>query len=117
MQRWLEDFEMKHIDFMRSIKSFHTMHLTWETLANRAKEPGKVAFARRQSKLYLRLHEDARKRFGEVAETRFRCLSEDNLVEVLKEFRHAELGWFEEATRNQHNIVSPPPEIRSIKLC
>lgn len=99
MQRWLEDFEMKHIDFMRSIKSFHTMHETWNALANHAKDPGKAAFAKRQSKLYLRLHEDTRKRFEEVAEPRFRELSEENLVETLMEFRNVELSWFEEAIR------------------
>lgn len=96
LQRWLEEFEMKHIDFMRSIKSFATMHLNWNELASQQVQPGKAAFARRQSLLYFRLYEDAKSRFDKTAEPRFKNLTEENLVEILMDFRRTELSWLED---------------------
>jgi hypothetical protein len=33
MLRWLEEFEMKHVESIRSINSFETLMLTWDKLA------------------------------------------------------------------------------------
>lgn len=96
MQRWLEDFEMKHVEFMRSIKSFHTMYRTWDTLASNQVHPGKAGFSRQQSLMYLRLHDDAVERFEKVSEPRFKGITEKNVVEIISEFRRVELRWLEE---------------------
>lgn len=92
---------MKHVEFMRSIKSFHTMFRTWNTLSSNQALPGKAAFSRRQSLTYLRLHDDAIERFEKVAEPRFKGLREENAVEIISEFRRVELGWLVSASEAQ----------------
>lgn len=93
MQRWLEEFELKHVEFMRCIKSFLTMSETWCALSLEADLPGNVAFAKRQSLIYRQLHDDAKSLFVKVAEPRFRQLSEQNFVELIRKFREVDLGW------------------------
>lgn len=93
MMRWLEEFEMKHIEFMRCIQHFRTMHDIWKSLSDELDSPGDASFARRQSTIFMDLCDDAQEWFREVAEPQFLDLSEGNLVSKLQEFRKQELGW------------------------
>lgn len=93
MQRWLEELEIKHIDFMRAIKSFSTMQTIWKSMASAATDAGPAGFARRQSSLYADLRKDMEKWFEETAEPRFLHITEENVVETIQNFRREELGW------------------------
>lgn len=59
MMRWLEEFELKHVEFMRSIKSFERMSSVWAELASKTPLPGNAAFARKQSETFKTLSKDA----------------------------------------------------------
>lgn len=93
MERWLEEFEMKHIDFMRAMASFHKMHEVWATLSTKVTTAGSAAFARCQSWLYYELHTHTRAWFLQAAERRFLGITEENIVETIQKFRKEELGW------------------------
>lgn len=93
MQRWLEEFEVKHVDFMRAIKSFNTMHEIWKSLASNADHAGSAAFARKQSFLYDDLSNSMKEWFLKTAEPRFLHINEENIVETIQSFRNEELGW------------------------
>lgn len=93
MQRWLEEFEIKHIEFMRAIKSFSTMHDIWKSLASSTTHAGSASFARRQSYLYLDLCESMRRWFKDTAEPRFLNITEDNIIDTIQKFRADELDW------------------------
>lgn len=93
--RWLEEFEMKHIEFIRSIRHFLSMHEVWTTLASESAHPGSAAFARRQSSLFMDLHCDAVKWYKKVSAPQFLELSEENMVQTLQDFRQQEIGWLQ----------------------
>lgn len=98
--RWLEEFELKHIEFIRCIGSFNTMHSIWDTMANAATQPGPAAFARRQATVYCNLRDDAKRWFAQKGEQRFVSSIQDghggsatSLVKAVRQFREHELGW------------------------
>lgn len=96
MMRWLEEFELTHVDFMRCLKSFHKMHEIWLSLASGfPSSHSAAAFARRQSHIYLDLHKQALTWFTGSADPRFLHITEENIIEVIQEFRKTELGWLE----------------------
>jgi hypothetical protein len=97
MSRWLEEFELKHIEFIRCIRSFQTMHFAWAAMASKAVGAGRTAFARRQSTMYLDLHNEAKDWFARKGETRFVNLANyydtTSFVDAVRQFRERELGW------------------------
>jgi hypothetical protein len=93
MERWLEEFEMKHVELMRCIQFFNHMHSSWASAATKASNPHYSAFANRQSMIYTALHDDAQTWFTRIAAPHFSKLSEDNLVHTVRDFRKQELGW------------------------
>jgi hypothetical protein len=98
MHRWLEEFELKHTEFKRSIRAFHTMHTVWDTMASKSTLPGHAAFARRQSTIYLDLHNDAKSWFAEAGVPRFVNAADSDFVQELLSFREEELGWLNKLT-------------------
>lgn len=97
----MEQFELKHVEFIRCMKYFDTMSSVWSNLALKAPHISEASFAKRQSFIYLTLHDDASKWFTKVAAPRFRSMTEDNMIQMVADFRHEELAWMEEyiATR------------------
>jgi len=91
--RWLEEYEMKHVELRRCIKSFHKMHSAWESIANNCGNLGHSAFSRRQSELYCLLHDDAVDRFKRVGYSPFVTCNDSELVSEVYRFRNHELGW------------------------
>lgn len=99
MERWLEEFELKHVEFMRCIKYFHTFSAIWNSLASNSSMPGMAAFSRRQSSLYWNLHSSAKEWFSKSAEPRFLAITEENLIRTILSFRQQELGWLTKYAR------------------
>jgi hypothetical protein len=71
MMRWMEEFELKHAEFVRCIRSFQFMSVTWEQMASKATDPGYAAFGRQQADTYRVLCEDAEKLVTQHGEARF----------------------------------------------
>jgi hypothetical protein len=62
MYRWLEQLELKHVDFERSIQAFGKKVESWTELAIVEREqgrPGHAAYAVRQANVYKGLREEA----------------------------------------------------------
>jgi hypothetical protein len=94
MLRWLEDFELKHVEFVRCIRYFESMHRAWTAMESSCpNSPGYAAFARRQSATFRALKEDAEVWFARAGAPRFVKLSGRSLAEELKAFRKQELEW------------------------
>ena len=45
MMRWLEEYEIKHVEFDRCIKAYSTMSSVWMELADKHSHTGYRAFA------------------------------------------------------------------------
>lgn len=58
--RWREQYEIKHAEFVRIIKTFSRMADIWHGLANHQDLPEAVAYARRHAAIFSRLASDAR---------------------------------------------------------
>jgi hypothetical protein len=99
MHRWLEDFELKHIELRRCIKAFQTTHLAWDAMATKSTVPGHAAFARRQSAVYLALYEDAKSWFMEKGHPQFVTVSDSDFIQSVIDFRQQELGWLNKLAR------------------
>jgi len=93
MMRWLEDFELKHVEIYRSIQFFHMMSKAWSSVASDYMPLGYSEFASRQSTLFSGLYDDAKKLFEEKGEPRFRNMTESTIVQIVRDFRKQELGW------------------------
>jgi hypothetical protein len=97
--RWLEEFELKHVEFMRCIKSFETMRAIWGTISKRHDKPGYAAFAQRQADMYEDLRDDAISRFKHVANPRLLRGDIRSLTQAISEFRRDQLSWLFEAAK------------------
>ena len=92
--RWMEEFELKHAEFIRCIKTFDTMRTAWENVAANCTHRGYAAFARRQSVMYRDLHKDAEDLYQQRAEKQFSGISgSETLIREVHKFRESELGW------------------------
>jgi hypothetical protein len=98
--RWLEEFELKHIEFIRTIKSFESMRAIWGTIANRHTSPGYSAFARRQSSMYADLRDDAISRFKHVGNPELVKGDTASFIQAVQDFRAKQLSWFSTATHS-----------------
>lgn len=95
MMRWLEEFELKHVEFMRSIKSFEKMSSVWSILASKSSSPANSALARKQAAIYETLRADASHWFRQTGEPRFLVMTEHTLVKIITDFREGELSWLQ----------------------
>lgn len=59
MYRWMEQFEVKHAEFEWTISFFSTMATTWAQLAQKASQPGFVAYPNQHAAMYTDLANDA----------------------------------------------------------
>jgi hypothetical protein len=92
MMRWLEEFELKHAEFIRCINGFGAMASAWSTIAAAEARDGYAAFARHQADIYHQLREDAEKLFKKNAEPSL-FESRDNLIGGIQKLRRQELAW------------------------
>jgi len=96
MFRWLEQFELKHIEFSRCIKSFDYASSAWLAASKQTARPGYSAFAKRQSRLFTSLRDDATAKFAKYGFPGLGGLSGAALVKSLGAFREKELAWLKE---------------------
>jgi hypothetical protein len=93
-QRWQEQLEIKHAEFMRCVRSFGQMGKAWRSIANAqglVGKPGHASFAKKQSALFSRLEMDCRKHYKEVGEKYFTDLPNGTtLAQRVMEFRDEE---------------------------
>jgi hypothetical protein len=103
MMRWLEEFELKHAEFAKTINSFRTMANTWNTLADTEDDDARAAFARHRSNTFLILHDHAVAVFSKTADSQFVNPKGGDLIAAIRMFRETELGWFRQL------VTSEPP--------
>jgi hypothetical protein len=96
MTRWLEEFEMKHAEFDRCIKTFNTMSSAWKAIAKDHSKSGYRAFARRQSTMFETLRNTADDTFKKFGAKLFINKSGPALVDTLAKFHEEELSWLKE---------------------
>ena len=101
--RWLEEFELKHIEFMRCIKTFETMRAIWGTISKRHDKPGYKAFAQRQANMYSDLRDDALSRFKHVANPNLLRGDIQSLIQAIWDFRQIQLSWLFEAVKQWYH--------------
>ena len=99
--RWLEEFELKHVEMMRTIKAFFHMHEVWNSLASTSKNDGYAGYARRQSANYLELSENAKGLFEAEGDERQCHMNELTFVELVQKFRKEELDWLDSISHTQ----------------
>lgn len=66
MQRWREEWEFKQADFMCTIASFERMSAVWDELARSSNTPGPIAYASKQSAMYLEMERHAKELFSKA---------------------------------------------------
>jgi hypothetical protein len=94
----MEEFELKHAEFARCIRSFDYTSRSWETLAGTGDaRPGYAEFARRQANHYRELCTGAQSLFEKHGEERF-VHPKTTLVDAVQDFREQELSWFKDIT-------------------
>lgn len=94
MYRWMEQFEMKHAEFERTISFFNMMATTWSQLAQKASQPGFVAYANRHAAMYTDLTNDADIRYKQIGHPDFINLREGRiLADAVAEWRTRWLAW------------------------
>src|ERR1700754_5109071 len=96
MMRWLEEYEMKHVEFDRCIKAFNTMSSAWTKQADNSTHSGYRAFARKQSTMFSSLRDRADAMFKKVGSKSFVGKSGKDLVEAVTHFHEEELCWLKE---------------------
>jgi hypothetical protein len=92
MLRWLEEFELKHAEFVRCILSFEAMVSAWTSLSQEDERPHYAAFARRQACIFRKLLDDARELYTERGNPTLTS-GKGTLVEAVRAFRNDELAW------------------------
>ena len=94
MLRWLEELELKHLEFLRTIKAFDTMSGIWNSMSSIQLHSGYAAFARRQASYLTDLRDDARRRYRSASAEAFLNSTEATFVADVTKFREQELLWF-----------------------
>ena len=96
MLRWLEEFELKHIEFFQCIQTFQKLHLVFAESAKCEDRKGYATFARRQAAMYQDLQIQAKDLFGRVGEPRLTASDcESAMVVSIQLIRQNELTWLE----------------------
>jgi hypothetical protein len=105
MMRWLEEFELKHVEFVRCITGFDAMMSAWSAVATKETREGYAAFARSRSDIYRRLRDQAEDLFQKNAEPHLLEFRE-NLIKGIQTLRERELGWLWKMAGTQKEIPS-----------
>jgi hypothetical protein len=70
MERWQEEVEILAQELRRAIQGFTKMEAIWTSLAeDHSNEPGKQAYALKTANMYLKMCEDAEKKFADAGGT------------------------------------------------
>ncbi|THU99897.1 hypothetical protein K435DRAFT_658099 [Dendrothele bispora CBS 962.96] len=94
MYRWMEEFELKHAEFERTISHFRAMSSAWKSLAGTNDIPGYIASARRKSAMFTDLAEDALIRFRKVGHPDFVDRPDGViLADRVAQWRLSQLSW------------------------
>jgi hypothetical protein len=109
MMRWLEEFELKHAEFIRCINSFRTTAMTWATIAGEETRDGYAAFARHQSDIFHQLREESECLFQKNAEPGL-WEARDNLLEGIQKLRKQELAWLWKLIGSDPGSITPEME-------
>jgi hypothetical protein len=104
MMRWMEEFELKHAELARCIRSLGHMSHVWEELAKEDGHPGYAEFGRRQADIYRKLRTDAEALFRTHGEEDF-VNPKTTLMDAISTFRKQELSWF--AVLTLRSRISP----------
>ena len=97
--RWLEEFEVKHLEFIRCIRYFDSMSDIWNTLARNEPRSGYRAFAYRQTSTFKDLKKDADTRFRAVGYGPFVRDDGRGFIKAVEELRVSELSWLTEMVK------------------
>ncbi|THU85187.1 hypothetical protein K435DRAFT_869548 [Dendrothele bispora CBS 962.96] len=94
MYRWMEEFELKHAEFERTISHFRAMSSAWKSLAGTNDNLGHVASASRKAAMFTDLAEDALICFRKVGHPDF-VDRPDGLIlaDRVAEWRSCQLSW------------------------
>ena len=106
----MEEFELKHVEFARCIRSFDYTKDAWETLSAKCVRPGYGEFARRQADFYKKLHTDVQLLFEKYGEERL-VKHKATITDAIQDFRDQELSWFRALTSSgpvQPSVESKP---------
>jgi hypothetical protein len=79
--RWLEEYELKHAEFERTIRTFGFWAREWSEVASSARQEGKhgvEAFARHQSAIYRTLQTGAKELYTKCGEPALAVTVTDN---------------------------------------
>jgi hypothetical protein len=99
---WIEEYELKHMEFHRCVRSFRHMRTVWNLLAENSVKPGQATFARYQSSVYRELQLETQRLLTLKGLPEFvKCDLWDieTLLNAVREFHQKELGWLTELAR------------------
>lgn len=96
MQHWREGWEFKQADFMRTIASFQRMSAVWDELARSSNTPGPIAYASKQSAMYLEMERHAKELFSKVGYSHLINVKDGK---ILADYLH------EECTKDEYLIL------------
>lgn len=95
MMRWLEEIEVKQIEFLRCTRYFDYLRQIWESIAGGERRPGYAAYARKQQATYSSLYNDALYRCRKVVDPKIvGSQNGTQLVAAVNDHRSNELEWF-----------------------
>ncbi|KAJ3841846.1 hypothetical protein F5878DRAFT_702525 [Lentinula raphanica] len=105
MERWQEQLEIKHAEFLRLITSFTKHRDAWDLLAKRYSTlPGHLAYAQEHRDLFDSLRVDAQERYQQSAVSFLLYRdSGETLADRIVRWRREEEKWFKWATRPPFN--------------
>lgn len=98
MQRWQEQVEIKHAEFMRCISAYKTMHGIWTSLADQpSNPPGYDAYAKQKAAMFLRMKNECEATFAACGRPALRdVMKGETLAERVAAFRCEDNDWITE---------------------
>jgi hypothetical protein len=93
MLRWLEQFELKHVEFTRCIKYFDYFSNIWSAIASTESRPGYRAFANKQATTFHDMKIAANTRFLSVGYKGFVGIDGADFIAAVEKFRQEEFTW------------------------
>ncbi|KAE9395066.1 hypothetical protein BT96DRAFT_826785 [Gymnopus androsaceus JB14] len=94
LYRWMEQFELKHAEFERTIWFFRTMGRVWDAMAQKALTPGSTAYAKHHSAIFTDLANNAEKSYKKIAHPDFIDLADGQiLADAVAQWREKWLAW------------------------
>ena len=91
--RWLEQFELKHIEFTRCIKYFDHFSKIWSAISSTEPKLGHRAFANKQATMFYDMKTAANTRFLRVGYKDFVGIDGADFIAAVEKFREEEFLW------------------------